>query len=367
MVTSFFSKVARRLKKTAAAPVEMHPVPVETPISQPVETSIRKEAGEETTEEIDTSVNPWNADEAVSYDGMWLGCETCVKHVQRKVSGDENTHWLTYAVQKYLGAAVGQSPADKTQTAYRCLILGANEGNVERELCKQGFTGEIVASDIADKALARAAEKANALGYENITHVVADLNGDLADIPGTFDFIIFEGVLHHIVHIEQCLQRLQNKLVPGGLMLGVEFHGPFRFQLPEHQVNWINAALSTMPKSLRPFPRDEFALYPASPQDNMRVYYVAPTEESIKQMDPSEAICGFKLQELFTNSFEVLERKGFGGTLLSYMTGHFDFKRANEDAFANAWLKTLMHIEDTLIETGILEDEYIFWVLKKQA
>ncbi|WP_044151171.1 class I SAM-dependent methyltransferase [Leptolyngbya iicbica] len=310
--------------------------------------------------------NPWNANEPVSYDGIWLGCDTCVKHIQRKVSGDENIHWLTYAVEKYFGGAIGQSPTEQDRAEYRCLILGANEGHVERELCKHGFIGEIVASDIADKALARAAEKSQALGYENITYIVADLNQDLTDIPGTFDFIIFEGVLHHIVNIEQCLQRLQSKLRPAGLMLGVEFHGAFRFQLPEHQVRWINAALATLPKSLRPFTRDEFGTHPASPQENMRVHYVTPTAESIEQSDPSEAICGFRLKQLFTEHFDVLEQKGFGGVLLSYMTGHFDFKRANEDAFANTWLKTLIQIEDTLIETGILEDEYVFWVLKKK-
>ncbi|WP_204139078.1 bifunctional 2-polyprenyl-6-hydroxyphenol methylase/3-demethylubiquinol 3-O-methyltransferase UbiG [Halomicronema sp. CCY15110] len=340
MVKSFFSKVARRIKTSV-------PASVATPLAA-------------------ATNNPWNANEPVSYDGMWLGCNTCVKHIQRKVSGDENTHWLTYAVQKYLGGAIGQISADKDRTEYRCLILGANEGHVERELCQHGFIGEIVASDIADKALARAAEKSKELGYENITYVVADLNGDLADLPGMFDFIIFEGVLHHIVKIEECLQHLQNKLLPGGLMLGVEFHGAFRFQLPEHQVKWINAALATIPKSLRPFPRDEFGMYPASPQDNLRVHYVAPTAESIEQIDPSEAICGFKLKQLFTESFEVLEQKGFGGVLLSYMTGHFDFKRANEDPFADTWLKNLIQIEDTLIETGILEDEYIFWALKKK-
>lgn len=312
------------------------------------------------------TVNPWNEDKAVSYDGMWLGCETCIKHIQRKVSGDENTHWINYAIEKYLAPAIGQKEACKDQSAYRCLILGANEGWIERELCRHGFIGEIVASDIADKALARAAEKSKALGYENITYVVADLNEELENVPGTFDFIIFEGVLHHIVNIESCLQRLESKLVSGGVMLGTEFHGPFRFQLNEHQVNWINAALAVIPKSLRPFPRDEFGNHPASPQENMRVHYVAPSEESIRQMDPSEAICGFKLRELFTNGFDVIEEKGFGGTLLSYMVGHFDFKRANEDAFANSWLKVLIQTEDTLISTGILEDEYVFWVLKKK-
>ncbi|MBE7386049.1 MAG: methyltransferase domain-containing protein [Leptolyngbya sp. SIO1E4] len=313
------------------------------------------------------SNNPWNADEAVTYDGIWLGCNECAKNIQRKVTGDENTHWLSYTIQNYLAEAIGKKPSNKAQTSYRCLILGANEGWIERELCKNGFSGEIIASDIADKALSRAAEKSQELGYKNVKYIVADLNGDLEEFDGMFDFIIFEGVLHHIENIENCLQILKSKLVNGGLMFGVEHHGPFRFQLPDYQVRWINAALAVLPKTLRPFPRNQEGNYPATPQENMRIFYVPPSEEAIRAWDPSEAISGFKLQDLFSETFEVLERRGFGGTILSYMSGHFDFKRANQDDFANSWLKILMQIEDTLIQTGLLDDEFIFWTLKNNG
>jgi hypothetical protein len=99
MVTSFFSKVARRIKKSMSASVA-------TPIAA-------------------ATNNPWNANEPVSYDGMWLGCNTCVKHVQRKVSGDENTHWLTYAMQKYLGGAIGQFSGDKDSNRVSLSHLGS--------------------------------------------------------------------------------------------------------------------------------------------------------------------------------------------------------------------------------------------------
>ncbi len=64
--------------------------------------------------------------------------------------------------------------------------------------------------------------------------------------------------------------------------------------------------------------------------------------------------------------FEVVERNGFGGPLLSYVAGHFDFARANSDAFSREWLKVLMVIEETLIKTGVLEDEFVFYVVKKK-
>lgn len=307
--------------------------------------------------------NPWNADTPVSYSEMWLGSEECIQYVQNKIAG-EPIHWLTYAVRRYMALAVGLTAFTKPPRDYKCLILGANEGFVERSLREHGFVGEIVASDIADKALKRAEAASQALGYTDITYVIADLN--TATFKDKFDFIIAEGVLHHIEQIERCLEMLNQCLTDNGVMIAVEFVGPVRFQLPPEQVRWINAALAVVPKTFRPFPRDGEAYLPATAAENAVVYYVAPSEESIINFDPSEAICGPALKALLPEVFELVEKKGFGGTLLSYMTGHFDFKRSNHDEVARSWVKVLLQIEETLIQNGILDDEFVFYVLKKK-
>ncbi len=38
------------------------------------------------------------------------------------------------------------------------------------------------------------------------------------------------------------------------------------------------------------------------------------------------------MQSAILKRFRILERKPFGGTLLSYMTGHFPFSQANEES-----------------------------------
>jgi hypothetical protein len=70
-------------------------------------------------------------------------------------------------------------------------MLGASEGGRARELCEAGFRGEIVATDIADKALDGA--RRSLAGYDNVTYVLADLDHDR--FAGQFDFIVAEGVL----------------------------------------------------------------------------------------------------------------------------------------------------------------------------
>lgn len=311
--------------------------------------------------------NPWNADIPVSYADMWLGANECIENIQRKISGNPHLHWLPYVIDKYLAPAIGTIPSKKPKKEFRCLLLGSSEGHMERMLCEKGFEGEIVASDIAEKALARAKQKVNALGYDNVTYVVADLNKDTFE--GQFDFIIAEGVLHHIANIESCLRMLSSVLSPDGYFILVEFEGPVRFQLPDHQVRWINAALSVLPKGLRPFPPDKHSqekYLPATPSENQELYYIPPAEADVIAFDPSEAVSGPDLKRLIPQLFEVVERQGFGGTLLSYMTGHFDFKQTNVDEYARSWLRILIQIEDTLIQSKILDDDFVFYVLRRR-
>jgi 2-polyprenyl-3-methyl-5-hydroxy-6-metoxy-1,4-benzoquinol methylase len=310
------------------------------------------------------AVNPWNADVPKSFDSIWLNSQDVIRWIQQKTSHDPSLHWLRYAIKTYFGPALSSPGHPIDRPKHRCLILGANEGWMERLLCESGFTGEIIASDIADKALARAESRAKERGYNNIKYVLADLNE--YKFQGPFDFIIAEGVLHHIVEVERCLRMLSDSLAPGGLLFAAEYEGPVRFQLPEMQVRWINAALNLLPRGLRPLHAQSDETLPASAEENSRCFYVAPTAQSIADSDPSEAINGPMLKQLIPQIFDVVERNPFGGTLLAYMTQHFDFARANTDEFTGQWLKVLMHIEDTVIETGILQSDYVFYVLRKK-
>ena len=305
-------------------------------------------------ESINRPSNPWNNNEPFSYAGMWIGTNACQQNINRKISGSENVRWLPYSLDRYVSL---------NRESCRCLVLGCSEGWVVEYLCQNGFTGEIVASDIADKALARA--KARLQAFENVRFVLADLNTD--HFEGRFDLIIAEGVLHHIQDLDACLQRLHAALSAEGLLIAVEFEGPFRFQLPDQQLYWINAALNVLPKAFRGgFDGDGQPSYPANLRDMARVYYPKPTEQSVEDFDPSEAISGHLMQSAILKRFRVLERKPFGGTLLSYMTGHFPFSQANENPNVDAWLRVLMQIEDTITSTGILPDEFVFYVLGRK-
>jgi hypothetical protein len=169
------------------------------------------------------------------------------------------------------------------------------------------------------------------------------------------------------MNVERCLGMLPSCLKDGGLIFAVEFEGAFRFKLQELQVRWINAALRVLPKALRPVLPGPGGDGPASEEENRTIFCLLAPEEAAASFDPIEAYSGRDLKRLIPQIFEIVERTGYGGTLLSYMASHFDFERSNRDPFARHWLEVLCHIEDSVIASGILEDEFIFYVLRKKA
>jgi len=308
-------------------------------------------------DQIKMTINPWNADKPYDISGMWLAAGVCQQFINRAISGNKMVGATQYMVEKYLRGA--------SDSSLSILVVGSNEGNMTVGLRGFGFAGHITETDIADKAMRRAANRYNSLGLTNITQIQADLNK--VAIAGPFDVIIAEGVLHHIDNIDFCLDNLLKSLRPNGLLLAVEYIGPIRFQLSDLNLQWINAALDAMPRQLRPFEKGVRANFPPTAEDAARVYYVVGSEEVIRELDPSEACIGEILDDRLRSKFDVLERKGFGGTLLSYMTGHFDFARSNSDPFARDWLKCLINLEQTVIQTGILKDHFCFYALRSPS
>jgi ubiquinone/menaquinone biosynthesis C-methylase UbiE len=300
--------------------------------------------------------NPWNSEKPYDYSTSWISSKTYCRIVNERYTGSKDKHWYTYSIEKYIcvGNTVDQS----------ILILGSNEGWMEIAIRQAGFQGKIVASDIADKALQRAAAKVKDLGFTNIEHIKADLNVDVFP-EASFDFVIAEGVLHHIENINFCIDGIHRSLKPGGLLLGAEFIGAFRFQFPEMQVRWINAALAAIPAKYRPVDKDHDTNLPPSWEAVSRVHYVAPSVEAMIAYDPSEAVAGHLLIPSIERNFSPIEKKYAGGAIMMNLTGHFPFHQANVDAECDAWLEVIAHMERVLYEQNIVPSDLVYFAYRK--
>lgn len=323
--------------------------------------------------------NPWNTENPFNYGGMWLSSQPIIRSMSEKVTGEPQKGWEQFVLERYLWPALENwdsyaAPETKchryrhriikARGDYRCLILGSNEGNMERMVRSWGFTGEIIASDIADKALQRASSEAARLGYRNIRHVQADLNETIPD--GQFDFIIAEGVLHHIKDLDKCFSMIEDSLTEQGLLIASEFVGPFRFQLPPQQVVWINTALRMLPRGMRLPRSDHDPLTLMGPAENETYRYSPPTEDVVIAFDPTEALSGHALNTSLLERFEAIQVAKCGGTITTYLQGLVDYERSNEPLYA-PWMDLLIDVETTLIDDGILDSDYVFYVVKKRS
>lgn len=297
------------------------------------------------------AVNPYNDDKPYDYSSSWIASKPYTNLLNERMTGLPDLHWFPWSIEKYINLGATD---DKS-----CLILGSNEGWMEIALRQSGFKGRIVASDIADRALSRAKAKVEALGLLDIEHVKADLNVDTFP-PGSFDYIVAEGVLHHIEKIDDCIRGLRAALNQGGRLIGSEFVGAYRFQFPELQVRWINAALRIVPRKYRSTVGEGDQNAPADDAGS----FAPMSVEAMLAMDPSEAVSGHLLISALRRHFEIEILKEAGGGLIMNMGGIFPFQDANTDPDCKAWLLVMAEIERLLVEQHIVPSDLVMFVCK---
>ncbi|GIF22071.1 SAM-dependent methyltransferase [Actinoplanes tereljensis] len=97
--------------------------------------------------------------------------------------------------------------------AGRVLDAGCGTGNLTRAL-RAREPGEIVAVDMSPVMLERARRK-----NPGATHLRVDLDGDLAELPGTFDAIVCGNVLYSLADPARSMALLISRLNPGGRLV----------------------------------------------------------------------------------------------------------------------------------------------------
>jgi hypothetical protein len=91
---------------------------------------------------------------------------------------------------------------------------------------------------------------------------------------------------------------------------------------------------------------------------------VRPTLEEMNAGDPSEAIRSSELLPLLSQFFQVVEVKGYGGTLLHLLLEDIA-ENFGEDQ--NRHLQRLFDLEDEMIDSGVLEDDFAAIIAQKEV
>lgn len=277
----------------------------------------------------------------------WLEHTKVQERINKKVASAGPVDRFQYFVTKYFH---GKTPVDCA------LTLGCGAGEFERGLAQYGFARHHEAIDVADGAIAKAVELARAAGMTHISYRLDDLNA-IELPPARYDVIFGISAVHHVAMLERLYEQVAQALKPGGYFFLDEFIGPSQFQWPDAQLAIVNEQLRIMPARLK---RSVVS------GAECRGPAVRPTIAWMNECDPSEAIRSAEIVPLLPRYFDVVEKKGWGGSLLHLLlediAGNFD--ESHEGSLE--YLDRLFDLEDDLIATGVLQDDFATIIARRR-
>ena len=264
---------------------------------------------------------------------VWTASPIVRKYLHVLVSGDPACDWLTW---------VGHAHLEKDLD--RALVLGCGSGWLERALAGANRFRSIIACDFAPETVARARATAEQAGITTIDYRVLDLEREEVP-PGPFDAVFANDVLHHITGLEPLYMRLNAALAPAGRIIFNEYVGPNRFQYSDDVLSIMNALLACLG-------------YPPKAR---------PTVEEMIANDPTEAVRSEELLAFTERTFEVLERKNIGGTILQHLLYEIVDDYRFEVPRERAVIELLCTIEAMLVDQRRIPCDYVILAARKRG
>ena len=262
-----------------------------------------------------------------------------------QVSGAADIDHVAYICRKYLG----------NKNNLMALSPGCGSGSNEMRWAETGIFKHIDACDLSTQRIAKARAEAE---QKNLTGILNFSVGDMRDIvtgASSYDLVIAEGALHHFYPMRAVLEKINNLLKPGGMLIVNEFVGPSRFQWTPRQLQAANAMLALIPKSYKRRWHD----------GKIKMKITAPGRLRMKIADPSEAAQSALILPLCRKMFTTLEIKNKGGTITSLVFFEIAHHYLQADETAAKILQTCFALEDILIQSGEISSDYILGVFQK--
>jgi SAM-dependent methyltransferase len=243
-----------------------------------------------------------------------------------------------------LAAASAGSGADQSEG-----FRGPGVGELERGLCQYNFARQHEGIDISDEAIRIAVAQAQAAGFSHIHYRQGNLNTIALELRA-FDVIFGISSIHHTERLEHVFAQVQQALKPGGYFFLDEFIGPNRFQWTDEQIRAINEQLLVLPRKLRRLISD---------RGKFKDRVIRRSPEEIIASDPSEAIRSSDIVPLLARYFDVLEVKGYGGSIIHELLYDIAGNFAEEHHPGSIdRLRSLFQAEDELTASGQLRDDF---------
>ena len=254
-------------------------------------------------------------------DEIWMNHHLVRSRINERISGAPEVwaaEWLSREIAPRLPLRRG-------------LSIGCGLGDLERYLVREGIATTMLGIDLSPAVIAVARATAEAEGLSrHITYIEADAEDYLRG-GEVFDAVFFHQSLHHFAQPARILDACRHALVPDGVLYLDEYVGPSR---------------------------DEWRWYKLWPYNVL--YYMLPAEvrrprlvrRPVNHEDPTEAIASSEILAGLAASFEIVQRRDYGGNVLSVMYPNLERPRdpgnAGERTFDGA-VAFLLATEDALL------------------
>ena len=274
----------------------------------------------------------------------WTDSPAVLRHIHRLISGDPDVGWLEYACRKYLlrdGKGVG-----------RALSIGCGGGALERQVRQMGACELVDAIDLAPEAIEGARKQAAREGISGISYAVSNLD-ELRLPQAIYDVVFASSSVHHVRDLEGLFASVKASLKPDGILIMLEYVGPSQFQFTPRAVRIINDILKILPPAYTQRSSDPSA---------SKTEFTVPSIEQMNRDDPSEAIRSQDILPLLNETFAIVEKKDYGGTIHHMLLQDIIHNFENGTVEGMAMLRLLLYLETLLIREKVLESDFCFVV-----
>jgi len=261
------------------------------------------------------------------------------------ISGNSVDGCFDYVAKKYLGAG----------DTGRMLDLGCGPGNIEQAGFAYGVLSSALGFDVSATAITDAKRIAEEHGYADRSEFRCEdfLSVDLAQ--QSFDSVFIFMVMHHILALEELMEKVRRWKKPEAFFFVNEYVGPNRFQWSDAVVEHGNRILNGLPERLR--------IHGVTGEPLKQFW--RPSLRGMIDGDPSEAIRSADILPPVGAYFDIIETRNYGGTilqpLLADIVHNFHPNEVEEDAEI---LRGLFDEEQRLIGNGTVAPTFVLTIAK---
>ena len=232
------------------------------------------------------------------------------------------------------------------------LSLACGSGRAERNAMTAGICSSFHGVDLSEDALKEARRIAQQEAL-NISYSVDDLNSIKLE-PNSYDLVITQNCLHHVLQLEHLADEIHRTLKPGGLLWVQDFVGETQLQFSDKRLDIANTVLNLLPEKLRT----------KRGTGIVKKSIERPTPG--KDISPFEAIRSAEIMPVFLQRFDIVEKRDSGGIIrLLLPMGTKANYTENEDT--RAIYELLQYLDQLLIREGILEPTGIQCLLRPKG